>query len=121
MNRICIILHREGNARCEERTARYRVLILKQRRHWRPSFGRKDSSLSQIGARLRKAKLTRRAVENGFRRRWRSCWNLPRIRESAARRAFELRETRETLKKSVLARDGGISTRWGCAGIHRWW
>ena len=115
VNRICIILHREGMhtmrkngphipSRFDPEAATALAVELRK----------EGFSLSQIGARLRKAKLTPQRGGKWFPAQVAKLLESPADRKSAARRAFELREQGMTLKEigvrlamEGLQRDGG--------------
>jgi DNA invertase Pin-like site-specific DNA recombinase len=112
VNRICIILHREGMH-----------TMRKNRPHVPSRFDpeaatalavelRKEGfSLSQIGARLRKAKLTPQRGGKWHPAQVAKLLESPADRKSAARRACELREQGMTLKE--------IGVRLAMEGFHR--
>ncbi len=115
VNRICIILHREGMhtmrknrphipSRFDPEAATALAVELRKEGH----------SLSQIGVRLRKAKLTPQRGGKWHPAQVAKLLECPADRKSTARRAFELREQGMTLKEigvrlamEGFQRDGG--------------
>jgi DNA-binding transcriptional MerR regulator len=115
VNRICIILHREGMHTLRKNGPRVPSRFDTEAATALATKLREEGlSLSQIGARLRKAKLTPPRGGKWFPAQVAKLLESSADRESAARRAFELREQGMTLKEigvrlamEGFQRDGG--------------